>query len=1205
MNWNFSAWAIRNPVPPILLFVVLVAMGIYSFLQMPITKFPNIDVPVIAVTVTDSGTAPSELETQVTKIVEDAVAGITGVKHITSDVTDGSSTTAVEFRLEIDTDRALNDVKDAVSKIRGDLPKTIDEPIIQRIDVEGQAIITYAASAPAKTPEELSWFVDDVVIRELQGVKGVGRVERMGGVRREIQVRLDPDRLMALGITAAQVNDQLRATNVDLSGGKGEVGGQSQAIRTLASAASIDDLAATRIVLPGGREVRLSDLGTVSDRWEEPRSFARLDGEPVVAFAIYRAKGASDASVSDLVRERVQDLEARFPDVAMSRIDDSVVYTYGNYESAMHTLYEGAILAIIVVLIFLRDMRATLLAAIALPLSAIPTFWALSAMGFSLNLVSLLGITLVTGILVDDAIVEIENIVRHIRAGKKPYLAALEAADEIGLAVIAISATIIAIFAPVSFMGGVAGQYFKQFGLTVAVAVFFSLLVARFITPLMAAFFMREPYRGDGKDGRPVYRGFLRSFARRSIAAIPIAGLGVGGLWYAGNAGWFGAEPEGLTAYGAAAAAWLTASGGSAVAGVTLAVALFLGFVTAWLAQPHPEEHHDGLVMRAYTGLLRITLWRLPLGRDRMKNGVMKRAPRFPLMPIVTIALGFTTFVVAMDATKYLPDEFMPPVDESRIVTSVELPPGARLETTAETTDRISAALKALPEVRSVFVMGGTSPTGTLETRRAAVIVNLVPKTKRDRTQKQMQAVVQDVLAGIPDIRTYFVNERGDREATVGVLGRDGEAVAKAAADLEAAMRKEPMFANPAALSSFARPEIRIVPDADRMADLGISTEALSQTVRVATMGDSGGSLAKFTVGDRQIPIRVEFEEGARADLALIQAIRVPTGAGGSVPLSSVASVTFGQGPSTIQRYDRERLVKVGTDMAPGFTSGQGLDKIMSLPPVKALPDGVRLQETGDAEIQAEVFQGFAVAMASGIMLVFVVLILLFNSVFQPLTILTTLPLSVGGVVGALLLTNNALSMPVIIGILMLMGIVTKNAIMLVDFAVEREHHGLSQKEAIIDAGRKRARPIVMTTIAMGAGMLPAAYGIGQGGEFRAPMAIAVIGGLIVSTVLSLVFIPSVYSIMDDISRGVAWAFRKIARPNERDETPVDGHDYARDPDRFVEESAAAQPAPVVVQPAAAAVAVEPPDNVVAVTPPRVVPMEHRPADPPVRLAAE
>ncbi|WP_237153630.1 efflux RND transporter permease subunit [Oryzibacter oryziterrae] len=1181
MNWNFSAWSIRNPVPPILLFLCLLALGAWSFTRLPITKFPNIDVPVISVTITDSGSAPSELETQVTKKVEDAISGLTGVKHITSQITDGQSTTAVIFQLEVNTDRALNDVKDAVAEIRGDLPSAINEPIIRRIDVEGQSILTYAAQSPAKTPEELSWFVDDVVIRELQSLKGVGRVERMGGVKREIRVELDPTRLMSLGVTAAQVNSALKANNIDLSGGKGEVGGQTQAVRTLSSAKSMDDLANTRIPLGDGREIRLSDVGTITDLWEEPKSFARLDGRPVVAFALYRAKGASDASVSDAVRAKVEDLEKQYPDVKMHRIDDAVVYTYGNYESAMDTLMEGALLAVIVVLLFLRDFRATIISAVALPLSAIPTFWALDMLGFSLNLVSLLGITLVTGILVDDAIVEIENIVRHIRMGKKPYRAALEAADEIGLAVIAISITIIAIFSPVSFMAGIPGQYFKQFGLTVAIAVFFSLLVARLITPMMAAYFMKAPYLGDGTDGHPLYRGFAKTALRNIVFLAPVGLVAYfGSMWVLDNgplaAHW---GPLALLDRGAA---MLAGFGWSRAALYTAAGVVVAGLFLAWFNRPHTEDHEGGIIIRGYTGFLRLTLWS-PVVHVR------GRAIKLPIMPAITIVLSLATFVLALGQAKNLPDGFMPLADEARIVTSIELPPGATLDDTTATTDDISTLMHTIPEVSSVFVMGGTSPTGTLETRRAAVIVNLVPKTDRTLSQKEVQLVVQEKLLTVPDIRFFFVNDRGDREATLGVLGKNGDDVAKAAASLENDMRKQPMLSNPSALSSFARPEIQIRPKRDIASELGVTAETLSQTMRVATVGDASSNLAKFTLGDRQIPIRVELQDGARGQLDTLAALKVPTTAGRAVPLAAVADISFGQGPSTIDRYDRERLVKVGTDMMPGYTSGQGLDLIKSLPAVKTFPAGVHIQDTDDAEIQAEIFTSFFVAMISGITIVYIVLILLFNSFFQPATIIGTLPLSVGGVVGALLITNNSVSMPVIIGILMLMGIVTKNAIMLVDFAVEREKHGLSETEAMIDAGRKRARPIVMTTIAMVAGMLPAARGIGQGGEFRSPMAIAVIGGLVVSTLLSLVFIPSFYMVMNMISRGIAAVFHRLVRPNEADEDDVDAHAHeqlAHNPYAHVR-----KPKPVVEAEAA------PPSNppaTVESAPPPPVPMAPR-----------
>ncbi len=982
MAVNFSAYSIRKPIPAVVLFVVLCLLGVTSFFQLPVTRFPNIDVPLISVTVTQSGAAPAELETQVAKKVEDSVAGVTGVKNIQSTLTDGASTTVIEFRLEVNTDRALNDVKDAVAKIRAELPRTVDEPIINRIDVEGQSILTYAVAAPAKTLEQLSWHVDDVVKRNLQGVKGVGRVERIGGVAREIRVTLDPDRLMSLGITASEVNRQLRATSVDLAGGRGEIGPQEQTIRTLAGARSLDDLAQTKIVLAGGRDVRLSELGTVSDTFEEPRSFARLNGDtPVVSVAIYRAKGASDYEVKKGIEARMADLAKRDPAVSYQLIDDSVRYTYGNYLSAMASLIEGAVLAVIVVFIFLRDWRATLISAIALPLSIIPTFWAIDMMGFSLNLVSLLAITLVTGILVDDAIVEIENIVRHSRMGKSPYRAAMEAADEIGLAVIAITLTIVAIFAPVSFMGGIPGQYFKQFGLVVAVAVLFSLLVARLLTPMMAAYFMR----------------------------------------------------------------------------------------------PNPHgAHKEGWLMRRYLGVLKRTLAvrevSLPFASPFTKKPARLRLSAAYL----TVLAGFVIFYVTIKAATLLPQGFIPPEDASRFVLAVELPAGATLDETRSRTDRLVGKLKDIPEVRDVLVFGGTSPTGTRELRRATVIVRLTPKSERKVTQPQLERQAIALARTVPDIRAWKLNDRGDRELSVGYVSSDPAALAQAVAAIEAQMRQTPGFTNVAAVAGLDRPEIRVTPRTDEAARLGVTTEQISDAVRVATIGDVGPALAKFTTGDRQVPIRVQLDERAREDVPLIAAMSVTGTSGVPVPLAAVADISFGQGPSSIERFNRERRVVIGTDLV-GITSGQGLDLIDALPAVKNLPRGVRQQVTGDAEIQGEVFAAFVKAMGLGLVMVFGVLVLLFGSVFQPITIMLSLPLSIGGVILALLATSNPVSMPVVIGILMLFGIVTKNAIMLVDFAVEEQAAGVPRIEAIIDAGRKRARPIVMTTIAMVAGMIPSA----------------------------------------------------------------------------------------------------------------------------------
>ena len=1005
MALKISGASIRHPIPALVLFAVLLVLGVVAFRAIPITRAPNVDVPIVSVTVTESGAAPAELETQVTRKVEDAIASVSGVKHITSSVTDGASTTLVELRLEVSTDRALNDVKDAVSKIREDLPRTIDEPIIERIDVVGQAIQTFAASAAGMTAEQLSWFIDDTVLRELQGVPGVGRVDRIGGVTREIEVNLQPDRMAALGVTAGQVNAQLRATNVELAGGRGEVGGKEQAIRTLANAPSVAALADTDIVLADGREIRLSDVATVTDGFEEPRKFARLDGtSPVVAFAVFRAKGASDVTVAERVHAKLDALMAAHPGVRLTLIDDSVRGTYGGYVSAMHSLLEGAVLATIVVFIFLRDWRATLLAAVALPLSILPAFFFMDAMGFSLNFVSLLAVTLVTGILVDDAIVEIENIVRHMRMGKSAWHAAIEAADEIGLAVVAITLTIVAVFAPVSFMGGVPGQYFKQFGLTVSAAVLVSLLVARLLTPVMAAYFLK----------------------------------------------------------------------------------------------PHRERVVvDGPVMRFYQWLLRVTL----------------------SQPYVTLVAGLALFGVSLWSTTLLPTGFIPPQDDSRVVMSLELPPGATLADTRAKTDAVAKQFLTEPGVTNVFVVGGSTPTGAgASIRTASLVATLTPKSDRSRSQKAIEEALSRHLATIPDLHGWLVNDRGERELSVTVLGDEPVALNHAVARLEGAMRRLPGFRDVAANAGVDRPEIRVTPRNEEASRFGVTTEAIADAVRIASIGDIPANLAKYRDGDRLIPIRVQLDPAARADLSGLGVMPVPGTNGLAVPLTAVADVGFGSGPSSIERYDRVRRVLIGADLERGEALGAALAQVYALPEVQNLPKGVRVQNGGDAEIMAEVFSGFASAMGAGLLIVLAVLVLLFGDVFQPITILLSLPLSIGGVILALLVTGEALSMPVVIGVLMLIGIVTKNAIMLVDFATRARARGVPRRQAITDAGSKRARPIVMTTVAMVAGMIPSAFGIGDGGEFRAPMAIGVIGGLVVSTLLSLVFVPSFYTVMDDLS---------------------------------------------------------------------------------------
>ena len=999
---NFSTWSIRQPVPAIAAFVVLLMMGLYSFSRLAVTAMPNIDLPLVSIVVSQPGAAPSELVRQVIQPIEDEIASIVGVRHINSTATDSSARIYVEFELETDTDRAVNDVKDAVANVRADLPDSIMEPLVHRIDVSGMAILTYAVSDPGMSIEQLSDFVDDVVARDLSDVPGVASIDRIGGADRQINVELDPGRIQAFGLTAAEISDQLRAKNIDLGGGRGDMAGTEYSIRALGSADDVARLAATPVLIGQadaqgrmmGRTVRLDELGTVEDGASEERTFALLDGQPVVAFGVFRGKGESDLAAGDGTKARVAEIMARHPGMRITLIDDATTHTAGSYHSTMETLYEGAALAVIVVFLFLRNWRATLIAAVALPLSIIPTFFVMAWLGFTLNGISLLAITLVTGILVDDAIVEIENIVRHINMGTPAYQASMEAANEIGLTVIAISFSIVAVFAPVSFMGGIPGQYFKQFGLTVAVSVLFSLLVARLITPMLAAYFLRD--------------------------------------------------------------------------------------------NMHVAEERDGPVLRRLMAVLRWT----------MDNRT------------VTLLMGLGVFAGSIYSATLLPTEFIPAQDVGRSQISIELPPGATIEDTAGAARMISQRIVAVPDVRSVFVNGGDG--GITD---AKLQVNYGPKDDRERSSFAIEDELRQVLSDIPDMRIEFLNEAGASDLSVAVLGDSDEAALEAAGRLMAAMAELPELQGVSSSASLERPEIQIHPRPEVAARLGVTASALASTLRVATIGENESNLAKFNTGEKQIPIMVRLNEAARRDLWVVRNLRVPSSAG-QVPLEAVADITISAGATEIERYDRRYRTTISANLAEGALLGPANAKVGLLEQQIELPAGTEIQSSGDAEIMGEVFQAFTVAMVSGVVLTYVVLVLLFHNFVTPVSILMSLPLAIGGAILALFLTGNSISMAVVIGFLMLMGIVTKNAIMLVEFAVSSMDEGTPKRAAILDAVHKRARPIVMTTIAMTAGMVPSAIGTGEGAEFSAPMAIAVIGGLLLSTLLSLLFVPSLFSVV-------------------------------------------------------------------------------------------
>ncbi|MGE6785322.1 efflux RND transporter permease subunit [Ensifer adhaerens] len=1014
MTSNISAWAIRKPVPTIVLFVVLTLVGIASFLRLPVNANPSVSFPIVTVTITQPSAQPAEMETQVTRRVEGVASGLVGVSHVRSTIADGVSTSTVEFKIGTDPDRAANDVREAVAQIRADLPQSIQEPIVSRVDVDGSAIVYYAVRAPHMSEVELSWFVDDTITSELLTLPGVQKVQRLGGVSREVRVSLNPERLLALGVTADQVNTALREININIPSGRGEIGGREQSIRTVGSAGSVDELRQLAIPLAHGRWLQLSDIATIEDTSSEPRSFARFDGEPVVSFSVSRSKGASDTVVAERVIERLKEIQARTSGVEMTELISLVEYTQESYDAAVTALIEGALLTVVVVFAFLRNWRATLISALAMPLSILPTFAVMDLLGFTLNGISLLALTLVIGILVDDAIVEIENIERHVDMGKRPFLAAIDAADAIGLAIVATTLTIVAVFAPVSFIGGAVGQYFKQFGLTVAIAVLFSLLVARLLTPLMAAYLLR-PKPGHGHVTKP------------------------------------------------------------------------------------------SRIADAYRGMLGWTL-------DHRKTALSLVA----LIFIGSIALLST-----------LPTGFVPTNDSNVSQLKITLPPGTRLDETARISDDLVAKLKARKEVENVL-----ATTDSLT--EVSLRIKLKPREERELDRKSFELSLRSLLAETPDIQASFSSTEGTKDLSVYLTGDDPQALMASVRRLESEMRALPGLVSVRSTEPLLSPELLVKPRFDEAARLGVSVTSIGTVARIATMGDNESNSARFNLGDRQVPIRVMLDRSARGDFDTLRNLKVSTNAGALVPLTSVADLSFGAEESSVERLDRKRLIAVEANL-DGMTLGTAFEAISALPAMKELPAGVSQASYGDAEYMAEMFRNFALALLAGILMVVAVLILLFKDFLQPVTILVALPLSIGGAALALILFGAALDLSSMIGILMLMGIVCKNSILLVDYAIECRNAGADRRTALLTAGVTRARPIIMTTIAMVAGMVPAVIGVGAGAAFRAPMAVAVIGGLITSTMLSLVFVPVMFTVMDDLNTKLGRWLKRFSSVTDED----------------------------------------------------------------------
>ncbi len=1011
---NVSAWCIRNPIPSVMLFIMLTLLGLMGFKSMKVQQFPDIDLPSITITASLPGAAPAQLETEVSRKLENAVASIQGLKNIYTKVQDGVVIVTAEFRLEKATQEALDDVRAAVQRVRSDLPADLRDPIVNKLDLAGSPILTYTVASTRMDEEQLSWFVDNDVTKAMLAVRGVGSVARVGGVTREVRVDIDPARLLALNASAADISRQLRAIQQDASGGRADVGGIEQSVRTIATVQSAAELARLEIGLSDGRRIRLDEVAKVSDTVAEKRSTALLNGQPVVGFEIVRSRGASETEVAEGVRAAIAKFTAERPDVTVTEAFNFVDATVENFHGSMYLLLEGAVLAVIVVWFFLRDWRATFVAAVALPLSILPAFAVMYYLfGFSLNVITLLSLSLVVGILVDDAIVEIENIMRHLRMGKTPFEAAMEAADEIGLAVIATTFTLIAVFLPTAFMSGVPGKFFVQFGWTAAIAVFFSLVVARMLTPMMAAYMLKPPKKEH-------------------------------------------VEPAWLTRYGH----W-----------------------AAWCL-----KHR-----------------------------------------LVTMLATAVFFIGSFYLVTKLEAGFIPPDDFGQTQVTVTLPPGSTFQQTLAAAEQARSVIQQHPHVKLVYTAVGGGSTGAdtftpggglPEVRVATLTLNLTHRSDRNVSKQVIEGELRERLAVIPGARIKVGFGQSSEKYVLVLAGEDGAALAAHAAVVERELRTIPGIGNVTSSSSLVRPELIVRPDSARAADLGVTSAAIADTLRIATAGDYDQSLAKLNLSQRQVPIVVRLPAEARTDLALLAKLPVP-GTHGPVMLGNVATLSIDSGPAQIDRYNRQRNVNFEIELNQQ-PLGQVKAAALALPSLQQLPPGVIQTEIGDAEAMTELFASFGLAMLTGVLCIYIVLVLLFKDFVQPVTILGALVLSIPGAFLALWVTGTALSMPSMIGLIMLMGIATKNSILLVDYIIiARRDHGMDRWHAILDACHKRARPIVMTTIAMGAGMMPIALGLGTDPSFRAPMAIVVIGGLITSTFLSLLVIPVLFTYVDDAVNGL------------------------------------------------------------------------------------
>ncbi len=1029
---RLSEISIQRPVFATMMTAALIVLGLFSFIKLNVDLLPEVDIPVVVVTTVLPGAGPEQIETDVTKPVEDVVNPIAGVDHIQSTSQEGVSVVVIRFKLEVDGKIAAQEVREKVAAIRSKLPTDIKDPVIQRFDPASQPIMTLTISGE-RSEKEITTYTKDVIKKRLENVPGVGSVDLVGGAEREIQIDVDAARLRAYQLSIQDVIQNVAAANVEIPAGNLNQGPRQLLLRTMGKYTSVEDFNKVIVASPGGKPVHLSEVATVTDGVKERTSLTRVDGKLAAGLNILKQSGSNTVRVAEAVKAQIVRLEKELPrDIHITIARDNSVFIRDSIEDVLFDIAYGGLLAVLVIYLFLANIRSTIISALALPTSIIASFIAMYALNFTINVMSLLALSLAVGLLIDDAIVVIENIYRHLHEGETPLEAAKSATKEIGLAVMATTFTVVAVFVPVAFMPGIVGRFFFQFGIVVSAAVLVSLFVAFTLTPMLSSRWLRREDEALSKEGNPLQKS----------------------LYY--------------------------------------------------------FNHFFELLNRQYRNALE---WSLAHRRI-----------------VVFTAVG--VFVVSLFLMRFLGTAFFPSSDQNELTVSVKASPGSSLEQTSSICEEIEKVVRPRPDVVTVLTTIGA---GNDPVTRANVAVKLVKKKDRKKNVDEIIEELRREIRHIPgahiSLKTPQMGGGGeDKPVTFSVRGEELGTLERLAAEVERIVRSTPGAVDVENSLEISKPEVRVRIDRDKASDLGINVGLIATTVRSLV---DGFVATKYQEGEEQYDVRVRLKKEDRSTLHDVANLTIksnkdlPNNQKLLVPISDVASISEDVGLSKINRYDRQREIRIDANLS-GRLLGEVLGDVQRrLREEITFPPGYSVAVAGQGEMQAQSFANIFLSLALAIIFVYIVLAAQFESFVYPFSIMLALPMAIIGAVLALLVVGGALSVMSLIGITLLMGLVTKNGILLVDYTNVLRERGLSRTEALLKAGPRRLRPILMTTFAMIFGMLPVALALGEGSEFRAPMGQAVIGGLITSTFLTLFIVPVVYTILDDLSPEKAFAFVK------------------------------------------------------------------------------